>query len=764
MRQLVSSGIVSAGLLALLGAEMVGPARAAAPAATSYVNVENAIKAVRAQWARPDVPQDPNSPGWNAFFDALLNDLNAYSRASSPAERLTPLNQIYQMSQALAVVNWPPAQQVREELRTWLRPRVRLAWAEKQLEDSVRNLPPTDNTAAQANRQRWVDFVDNDLGQALAQYNQATTVSQRQQGLNRIHEALKALQSRNNERPWQPSSDLQNAVNGLFNQPNIDITADVSFLQPFLDQNLVTSGPVYRKGYWSQVTAGPKLGFGLLPSDNGISFYNMQSLTSVTPITDFQQQIAQDPQGQRAAKLYYFSATTYDYAQLTVYAMISAAGLSLTPAYNHAIDAAICSAPTPDGGFGRLVAGLIGMNQGKINQKVYEGALPKFRQQIPQEAQEEAQERIGVEQSQRNAELSRYLIGNQMIQFQDLLITGVSLRSRPQAIYVGGLLQSKVGDRQRGADAPQPSSLAVPDPGLCADVHLASVANGALDWIYQRPDVQSIDNILIETKDVPPGTPPRDAVTITKNVDYPTYSKAVDRARAANNPKVTALRVFRPKTPPEFAVDARGFLVAIVHDFRAEAPAPDKSTQAGSLIGVPARILRIEIPVLEVALSYQIEQDAQGPHLLKAKVEDFSPSTDAKVIAINTDPEKGTTLSRFSGALVISALGVRLRSQPITAGMDNLRFRGLAVQSVSPLDPTGWVRVTLAKTPAPTPLPKPAADAVAPISATDATAPSSQPSAANIGTEPGNGPIPTGQPVASPQPGAQTAVVMPSTR
>ncbi len=45
------------------------------------------------------------------------------------------------------------------------------------------------------------------------------------------------------------------------------------------------------------VTAGPKTGFGLLPRDDGISFFNSQTLTSVTPIWDFQQQMEQDPQG-----------------------------------------------------------------------------------------------------------------------------------------------------------------------------------------------------------------------------------------------------------------------------------------------------------------------------------------------------------------------------------------------------------------------------------------------------------------------------------
>ena len=94
------------------------------------------------------------------------------------------------------------------------------------------------------------------------------------------------------------------------------------------------------------------------------------------------------------------------------------------------------------------------MNQNKITNKVYEGAIGNFRQRIPQEAQEEAQERIAGQQATRNAELSQYLIGNNMLAVQDFLISGLSLRSRPEAVYVGGLLQARSGDRQRGADAP----------------------------------------------------------------------------------------------------------------------------------------------------------------------------------------------------------------------------------------------------------------------------------------------------------------------
>jgi hypothetical protein len=266
-------------------------------------------------------------------------------------------------------------------------------------------------------------------------------------------------------------------------------------------------------------------------------------------------------------------------------------------------------------------------------------------------------------------------------------------------VYVGGLLQPRSGGKHSGADAPQPSSLTVPGPGVSADVHLASVLNSVVEGLYQRPDVQTTDNLVILTKDVPPGTPPKDAVTIRRNVDFATYSTLVDDARKANKPNVTALRFFRPDQPPEFGVDGRGFLVAMVRKIVLELPAPDKNTRVGSVIGVPARILRVTLPQAEVALSYQTEDKGGGTQRIKGHFEDFSPSPNSQVVAINDDEKKQTPLTRFSAALVVSAVIARLRAQPIQVDLDRLEMRGYAIQSVSPLDPSGWMRVNLVRVP-----------------------------------------------------------------
>ena len=108
---------------------------------------------------------------------------------------------------------------------------------------------------------------------------------------------------------------------------------------------------------------------------------------------------------------------------------------------------------------GRAIAALIGMNQDEINQKVYEGAIGEFRQQIPAGGAEEAQERIVGETIQRNADLrARGLIGNDTVAVNDFLITNLSLRSRPEAVMVGGVFEWREAPGQLGADAPEPSA------------------------------------------------------------------------------------------------------------------------------------------------------------------------------------------------------------------------------------------------------------------------------------------------------------------
>lgn len=691
MPRLGVRGGVLAGLVLAL-------ALGAAPAAPSYYEVERTVKSIRDAWSKAGAPAEPNAPGWNAFFDAVLAELHAESTATTENARLSSLNRLYEMSVALRGVSWEPAQTVRESLRAWLRPRVRLAWAERRLVDHVRQLASTADPAVTTNRQRWVDFVGTELGKALNDYDAASTVAQRQTALKQVYGALNSLQATNRTRQWVPSLTLETALNDLYNLPNLDISADLATVTPVLSQNMVENGPIYRKGYISQVTAGPKTGFGLLASDEGIAFYNSQLATSVTPIHDFQQQIAADRRGRRAAKMYQFSATSVDESQITMTAVLSPNGLSLYPQYQHNTNAMITSLKQPGGAMGRFIASLIGMNQAKITQKVYDGAIGKMRENVVKEAAELGGERAAAAQAQENAKLAEYLLfGRDAGKFRNLIIYQLSLRSRPENVMLGGVLNWLGASQQVGADAPQPQKFAVPETGVSADLHLSSIITSLVRGYLQSDDVRGIQNVMLVTRKVAPGAPPREAFAVSTNVDFAGYVKAVKDARAANDPKIVALRVKRPSAPPEFAADARGYLVGLIHDLELDVPAPAQAAQGG--FGPPAQVYRIVAPHAEVVVDFEVAPESEKtPIRFAGRVVEFEFGPGSKVLAINEDESKAEPLTAFTSMMIQGVMRTKLTGQPIDVPLSNLQLRGFAIRSVSKLEPSGWVRVNLERT------------------------------------------------------------------
>jgi hypothetical protein len=83
---------------------------------------------------------------------------------------------------------------------------------------------------------------------------------------------------------------------------------------------------------------------------------------------------------------------------------------------------------------------------------------------------------------------------------------------------------------------------------------------------------------------------------------------------------------------------------------------------------------------------------------LKGKIQEFNPGTGGEVLAINDDENQAKPLTRFRSAIVMTALGARMRSQNIDINLDQLQVPGFAIRSVSPLDPSGWARINLVRT------------------------------------------------------------------
>ena len=661
-----------------------------APAAPSYASIVKTIETVRKGW-------ESNAPevaaGWNAYFDELKRELEGYAGAKTSNDRLGPLNRIYTLSTGLEGVAWAPAVELKEALRSWLRPRVRLAWAERRLIDALDD--GSGATADALNRKDWNLFVEDKFGGALRGYESAKSVQARQDALNTLHTALDSLRATH---PWSYAAELQTAADDLFNAPNLDVSADVASLFPVLSAQVVNSGPIVRGGYISQVTAGPYAGFGLLYSDQGIAFTNSQYLTSVTPITDFQNQIASDQKGKRAAKLYNFSANSFDNGLLTVTALLTPFGVQIRPTPGHNVDARICSTPTQGNGLARGIAGLIGFGQSRITNEVYSSAIGKIRKNVDEQGQLEANERGAIAQAEQNAKLSQVLRGDGSAVIRDIMIAGLSLRSRPENALIGGTVRWANGPAQGGADLPQPPRFALPAAGISADVHVSSAANNVVKGYLASPDVADVQNLMFETRKVEPGMAPKDAVKATKNVDFPTYLKAVEASKAKNDPTTQAIRIKRPSRAPDFGVDARGFLVVVAHDLQLDIPVPAQVANS-RFGGTTAKVYRLVASTAEFVFELKpVTDPATGAIRLTGNLRDFTPAPGSKVMAINDDESKALPLDPFRSVFVFQGFAQAIRSKPLDVPLENLKLRGFVITSVSDLDPTGWIRIVLTPT------------------------------------------------------------------
>jgi hypothetical protein len=325
-----------------------------------------------------------------------------------------------------------------------------------------------------------------------------------------------------------------------------------------------------------------------------------------------------------------------------------------------------------------------------------------MRENVAQNAAELGGQKTSEEAAIRNVTFQKYLIGYNRLALRNLLIEGLTMRSRPENALLGGTLHWRGGRDQVGADMPQPSWLAVPAPGVSADLHLSSILTSLSRGYLQSDAVREINNLMLVTRPVPPDAPLKDGVEIVRNADYLTYLAAVAKAQEANDPKVVAIRVKRPTEEPEFSADARGLLVAAVHDFQIEIPAPPRRPGGLGGLGAPAaKAYRITSPRAEFVISFEVRPQTEStPIRLAGKIEDIDlgGASTAKVYALGDDESKAQHLTLFLAAPVLGLLQEKVKGQKIDVPLSNLQLQGFTIGHVSPLDPTGWMRVQLVRT------------------------------------------------------------------
>ncbi len=665
----------------------------AAPAPPSYYAVLKKMDAIQGGWKELTPDQHPTMSSWSRLFDAIRGELQRYRTSADPQQRVEALNKLHHMSQSLDGTRWAPAAAVREELRSWLKPRVGLAWAEYRMLEAIAAIPPEQAEK----REGWRSYIDTKLRPALHEVERADTVANRLKAMDRVDEALAALNKANAPRTWTPTQPLQGALSDLFSHPNVEVTIDRSVVtNAVMKRGLVEPGWIYFKNQWSYVTPGPITNIGFVPTADGIQIVVSQAMRSVTNIQGFQEQIAADPQGKRAAKMYQFDASTQNDAVLSMNFLFRlSSGLQLAPSYLHGISAAIGTTPQSGGGLQRAIAGLLGYNQRRITQEVYDNAMPRLRQEVVAGARELSGIRTSESAANANAQIRQFVRDDRTVGKGDFGMTGVQLQTQPDYATIQGTVVNFAAPKQRGATSAQPLEFQTYQPGVTVDVHLPSAISNVISGYLQGGPAKDVTNIMLVTTKQPDTN--RQDVQTTRNADWPTFLAAVKGSSNATGGATQAVRVFKPTEPLQVSSDAAGNLVLLARDFTIEVPAPPQAANGGAVLGPKAKVYRLKMAQAEISLAFEVQPDpAGGPARLVGKVAGFDPGTSVTVTAIDEDETKGTTMNAFTSRIIASAFGTRVTGLPLDVPLDRLAGSPVALTSASKLDPSGWMRLILA--------------------------------------------------------------------
>ncbi len=677
--------------LTVLLTSLMGRGEAQTTPAPSYAEIEASIVSLEKQWQGLDPATNPELARATDFVKGLRTDLQAYSGTTDADARVAALNRLHQSVATLDQTTSPAEAQVRDDLRYWLRPRIALAWAEYQ------TLAQT--TKGSPERERWADFIEKTLRPAVGALEGAKTPADRTRAAESIDNAISTLQTRTDLPANAHSDTLVAALASLYLQPNVEVTIDHSALTSFImPKGIVEPGPIFFKGQWSYVTPGPVQGIGFQPTADGVQIVVQQAFTSMTSIQGFEQQMeANDPRAKQATSMYRFSATTRDDAVVTMVALFQiGTGLQLAQGYQHAVNAAVNTTPVAGAGFKRMFASLLGQNQKAITDKVQQGVMAK----LPGEVVSNARELSGIKSSQgaarANALFRPYVLDGQTVGANGVGITNLRLTTGSNYATAHGNLYSFDSPKPRRATFPQPRKLLSFQPGITADLHVPSVLANFTDGAFKNPEIQGITSLQIEAPagTAAPGTAPK----ISRNVEFPAYLEAVQQGQQAGNAS-QLVRILKPSRAPDYSVASNGDLLVSIPDFQLDVPAPSQ-LKGGAVGGPAASVYRIAAPSVQLGLSVFLDRSNPAvPPALKAKVTSFNLDPKFSVKAIDKDEASAQPLNPIVSRVVSAGLSSKIVGQTFDLPVAALNRPDVALVDVSPLDPSGWLRLILAPRP-----------------------------------------------------------------
>lgn len=590
----------------------------------------------------------------------------------------------------------PVAADVSNALVQWVSPRLRAAQYGISVRDTIAR---GDYGVTDAHRQLYTEVIAP-LIESIEDYEAAKTAGQRFEAREKLRELIAQLQIRQQTTPWLDAASIIETVKSRWQSPNMLVTVTAEGLRPLLDRGIVTPDPVFYKGRTSYVTPRERYGYGLIPSADAVSFYIRQAMTSVTPVTDFEQQVQANRGGRILTRAYALGNTIQNDSLLTMSFAIRPSGMAMSPSYQNNARPNLSVTPRQGGGLTRAFIGLAGMDRQAIANQIYSRSIGQIQSETETNSLELGQMRANEAAAQLNGAIMPYRRGPNTFSYQKFLVDRVLTRTEPTHIHAEARLEYEFP----GLETIGPIDVAPPlDPVDARHVTAAIHIPNLLENIAS--------NYLADLAARGPTTigfmPDRDGdgvLEIDVNGDDLHFRSALEEnARISGKPAGAALEPDKPlaaislgdkKIVPHFTVSDKGNLIMLLRDVRVDVASPALTLMTAGRFG---NAVRIDTPSAEVEIAF-VKQPATAdqPEKLALKVLTVTLDPKARIFTFDEPGKEPKEVGTFRKIGLVSAATAVMTSRPFDLPLDALRLGDrVRVVKIDTLGSLGWFQFVL---------------------------------------------------------------------
>jgi len=590
----------------------------------------------------------------------------------------------------------PAAGEVAIALERWIMPRLNAVEYAVAARDAIKR---GDAWVTDEHKAIYKDLVQP-LTTALEQYESADKTGLRVDAREKIRDLVEKLSAKLKQTQWPDADQIIATIKSRWTSPNILFTVSAEGLRPLLDREIVKNESILFKGRTSYVTPRERQGYGLIPSDDSIAFYISQAMTSVTPVTDFEQQVQSNQGGRILTRGYTLGNTIQNDSVVTTSFAIRPTGIAMSPNNQNNVRPNLAIAPKQGGGFTRAIMGLAGMNQQRIVNEIYSKSIGQIQTETEASSKELGQLRANEAASKLNEAMIPFRRSDDTMAYNKVVVERIKVRTEPTHIHAEArLLYDRPGHESIGPLDIAPPLDPVDQRYITTAIHIPNLMENLAANFFEELSSRGTTTIAFLPDNDGDGAAEieiqsgQDLLQLAVGESLRITKQPKGAALSAGSP-FAALTISEKKLVPHFTMDDKGHLVMLFKSFKMDIAAPSLTILSEGRLG---GAVRIDSPGAELDMEIMnLPATATQQERLALKVHSFQLDPRSKIYEYKLAGKEPVELSAFKKAAVLAGASAFLSSKPIDLPLDALKIGDkVSVVKVSPIGKLGWYQFVI---------------------------------------------------------------------